>query len=51
MCGRYIIQTEEENLEMRKIINQINKRFKENSVQMKTGEIFPTNIVPIKKAS
>ena len=47
MCGRYIIQTEEENFEMRKIINQINERFKENSVQMKTGEIFPTNIVPI----
>ena len=47
MCGRYIIQTEEENFEMRKIINQINQRFKENSVQMKTGEIFPTNIVPI----
>src|SRR5512136_643094 len=46
MCGRYAIYTEEENLEMREIIRDINDRYIESAVQMKTGEIFPTNIAP-----
>jgi len=49
MCGRYAILTEEDNLEIRKIINEVNERFKntEEITKMKTGEIFPTNTVPI----
>ena len=98
MCGRYAIFTEEENEELREIINNINERYKDEPVkenlacdelsqiqkpnntytsevrykensaytqlslfpeepvradiyqvpsQMKTGEIFPTNIVPV----
>ena len=98
MCGRYAIFTEEENAELREIINNINERYKDESAkeslacdelsqiqkpscthtskvqskgnsvytqlslfpeepvgtntyqvpsQMKTGEIFPTNIVPV----
>lgn len=86
MCGRYAIFTEEENEELREIINNINERYKEEPVKnntslqaniayvkktpaytqlslcpeepvcnntnnvpykIKTGEIFPTNIVPV----
>lgn len=99
MCGRYAIFTEEENEELREIINNINERYKDEPAQknsacdrlsqqtqkpsstyarevqykgssaytqlslfpeepvrtnaypipsqMKTGEIFPTNIVPV----
>ena len=56
MCGRYAVFTEEENEELREIINNINERYKERPVrtniyqvpsQMKTGEIFPTNVVPV----
>lgn len=47
MCGRYAIFTEEENMEIREIISQINERFKDESPKMRTGEIFPTDTVPI----
>lgn len=47
MCGRYAVFTEEENEELREIINNINERFKQDAPKMKTGEIFPTNIVPV----
>ncbi|QNU65457.1 SOS response-associated peptidase [Ruminiclostridium herbifermentans] len=98
MCGRYAIFTEEENAELREIINSINERYKDETAKenlaydqlsqmqepsctntskvqskgnsaytqlslfpeepvsnniyqvpspMKTGEIFPTNIVPV----
>lgn len=63
MCGRYAIFTEEENQEIREIISEINERYKQDSSGadrsgqkgaapaksslMKTGEIFPTDIVPI----
>ncbi|MHB8065047.1 MAG: SOS response-associated peptidase [Ruminiclostridium sp.] len=65
MCGRYAVFTEEENEELREIINNINERYKQNTSQfnyrgqkadnnvstvidfMKTGEIFPTDIVPV----
>ena len=52
MCGRYAILTEEDNLEIRKIINEVNERFKdtEEITKMKTGEIFPTNTVPVNTA-
>lgn len=51
MCGRYALFTEEENQEVREIINEINKRYKEEASKMKTGEIFPTNYIPIITAS
>lgn len=47
MCGRYAVFTEEENQELREIINGINERFTKNAPKMKTGEIFPTNMVPV----
>lgn len=47
MCGRYAVFTEEENEELRGIINDINERYKQDAPKMKTGEIFPTNTVPV----
>ena len=49
MCGRYYIDDEEDIIEMREIIQEVNERFKDTPelAAMKTGEIFPTNIVPI----
>jgi putative SOS response-associated peptidase YedK len=47
MCGRYAVFTEEENEELREIINDINERYKDDAHKMKTGEIFPTNVVPV----
>ncbi|ACL76359.1 SOS response-associated peptidase [Ruminiclostridium cellulolyticum] len=47
MCGRYAIFTEEENQELRNIVNGINEKLKEKAATMKTGEIFPTDTVPV----
>lgn len=49
MCGRYAVFTEEENQEIREIIKEINERYKNDSSSpsFKTGEIFPTDRVPI----
>ena len=49
MCGRYMIDTEEEIFEIREIIREVNEKFANTPelAQMKTGEIFPTNIAPI----
>lgn len=47
MCGRYYISLEDE--EIQKIIKEVQERHKDNTDlnEMKTGEIFPTDIVPI----
>ena len=49
MCGRYFIDDAETTAEMRKIFNEINQRYHNTyqSVVLKTGEIFPTNIAPV----
>lgn len=49
MCGRYHIETEEDIIEIREIIAEVNRKHgnTEKSAAMKTGEIFPTNIVPV----
>ena len=63
MCGRYAVFTEEENQEIREIINDINERFKNEAVKaslgscetskyserniLKGGEVFPTDIAPV----
>ena len=48
MCGRYRVMDEETNVEIKKIIDEINRRYygKEEN-KMATGEIFPTNIAPV----
>lgn len=49
MCGRYYIESEEDNIEIRNIIDEINRKFADSTtaMQMKIGEIFPTNIAPV----
>ncbi len=49
MCGRYQVSTEEEIIEIREIINEVNERYKDKSdlSTMKTGEIFPTETAPV----
>lgn len=45
MCGRYYIPDAEEAAEIRKIIAEIDKKY--SNKPYKTGEIRPTNTVPI----
>lgn len=45
MCGRYSLYTDEENQEIIKIIRALDQKYPGN--EMKTGEIYPTNTVPI----
>ena len=49
MCGRYFIETDQDNEEMRRIIEQLNRRYKDSPerAQMSTGEVLPTAIVPV----
>ena len=46
MCGRYSVFDEEEILEIREIIREVNKVFGRDG-KVKTGEIFPTDKAPI----
>lgn len=52
MCGRYYIGDEESNIELREIINEINRKHygTPELETMKTGEIFPTNRAPVLSA-
>lgn len=49
MCGRYLISQEEDILEMREILGEINRRYLDTPMQasVKTGEIFPTDFAPV----
>lgn len=49
MCGRYTVFTEEEVIEMREIMNEINRRYIGTAElsAMKTGEVFPTDVAPV----
>ncbi|NLN45441.1 MAG: SOS response-associated peptidase [Clostridiaceae bacterium] len=49
MCGRYSVMTEEDILEMREILEEINRRYAGDPrlAELRTGEIFPTHTVPV----
>lgn len=49
MCGRYTVFTEDEVIEMREIMREINERYINTAelARMKTGEVFPTDTVPV----
>ena len=53
MCGRYYIDSEQKDLEIKKIIEQVNDQYNGAAelAEMKTGEIYPTNIVPVVTAT
>ena len=46
MCGRYHIESEEQLGEMQAIIDEISRKYSEHT-QVKTGEIYPTDVVPV----
>ena len=43
MCGRYFLADSDNSGELRDIIDQLNRR----GATVKTGEIFPTDTVPV----
>lgn len=49
MCGRYYIADEEEIIEMREILREVNQRYanRPELALLKTGEVFPTNVAPV----
>lgn len=49
MCGRYIIEDNENAGEMKKILTNLKRHYGETHefMQLKTGEIAPTNIAPV----
>ncbi len=49
MCGRYYIDDEDDIIAMREIIDEINRRYSGTPefAELKTGEIRPTNTVPV----
>jgi len=48
MCGRFYMDPQDEK-EIKEIIEEINKKYKDTPElsEMKTGEIYPTDIVPV----
>ena len=49
MCGRYYIGSENDSLEIRQILTELNKRYQERNLPLNLarGEIFPTQEVPV----
>ncbi len=47
MCGRYYIDNEEENVRVRAILAELEKRRLPMHDQVRVGEIFPSQIVPV----
>jgi putative SOS response-associated peptidase YedK len=49
MCGRYFIETDAEEIVIKEILDQVSEKHKGTAEldDMRTGEIFPTNIVPV----
>ena len=45
MCGRYSLFDEQDNKEIGKILAEINRKYPTHPIR--TGEIFPTNTVPV----
>ena len=48
MCGRFNMISEDDEEEMRRIVAEIDRRYQDTPerAQMRSGEIFPTNVVP-----
>lgn len=45
MCGRYSLFDDQDNAEIRQIIAEVNRKYPDQPIR--TGEIFPTNTVPV----
>ncbi len=47
MCGRYYIESEDVVEELREIIEAVNRKVTEADKVKTSGEVFPTNVVPV----
>lgn len=49
MCGRYYLDPGEEDPQVQELLEKVKQKYKDTPelAQMKTGEIFPTEIVPV----
>lgn len=47
MCGRYYIDTEEENVKLRAIMDELNRRRPPRAEDVRGGEVFPGQYAPI----
>jgi len=47
MCGRFVIADDKEIDEINAILMEINKKYSNTGMTAKTGEIFPTETVPV----
>jgi len=48
MCGRYTLFSDTENTEIKKMVEEVNRKY---NVQIKIGDISPSNLAPIIKAN
>ena len=48
MCGRYTLFSDTENTEIKKMVEEVNRKY---NVQIKIGDIFPSNLAPIIRAN
>lgn len=46
MCGRYVVYTDAEYTEMNSIVREVERKLRADEA-LKTGEIFPTDLVPV----
>ena len=49
MCGRYQVMDEETNIEIKKVIDEINRRYygTDEVKNMTKGEVFPSDVAPV----
>lgn len=45
MCGRYSLFDEQDNAEIQEIIAEVNRKYPDQPIR--TGEVYPTNTVPV----
>lgn len=44
MCGRYILYTDDEQKEIRSIVDEVNRK---HNVELKKGDIYPSQVAPV----
>jgi putative SOS response-associated peptidase YedK len=47
MCGRFVFLSEEKNSEIDKILKGISEKYKDQSLEIALGDIYPTNLAPV----
>lgn len=47
MCGRYYVDNEEENVKLRAILQELDRRRYPMDAQVKLGEVFPGQVAPV----